>query len=128
MKNQTAYCALIVLAVVVSGLMAAYNLVGKEPFAVTVSYVLPEIRQEEEPAQESAPLTAEDVELPINLNTATLEELTVVPRVGEVTANNILEYREEIGGFTGVEQLLEISGIGGKTYETIAPYFYVEDA
>lgn len=48
----------------------------------------------------------------VDLNAATAAELRELPGVGEVTAQRILEWRAEHGGFTGVEQLREVSGIG----------------
>lgn len=48
----------------------------------------------------------------VDLNAATAAELQELPGVGEVTAQRILEWRAEHGGFTGVEQLREVSGIG----------------
>lgn len=55
----------------------------------------------------------------INLNTATLEELDSISGIGPVTAQKILDYRQRIGAFSSVEQLLDVSGIGTKTLEKI---------
>lgn len=55
----------------------------------------------------------------ININTATQRELEEIPGVGPVTAAAIMTWREENGSFTAVEQLLEVSGIGAKTLETM---------
>tara|TARA_A100001015_G_scaffold315976_1_gene429128 strand:- start:1192 stop:1740 length:549 start_codon:yes stop_codon:yes gene_type:complete len=51
----------------------------------------------------------------INLNTATASELCMLPGIGEKTAALILRYRHEKGGFTAVDELLHIKGIGHKT-------------
>ena len=48
----------------------------------------------------------------VSLNSATAEELTELKGVGEVTAQAIVAYREEHGGFKDVDELLEVSGIG----------------
>ena len=48
----------------------------------------------------------------VSLNSATAEELMELKGVGEVTAQAIVAYREEHGGFKDVEELLEVSGIG----------------
>ena len=53
----------------------------------------------------------------VNLNTATLEELDSISGIGPVTARKILDYRQRIGMFSSVDQLLEVSGIGVKTLE-----------
>lgn len=63
---------------------------------------------------------------PINLNTATALELTRLDGVGEVTAERIIAYREENGGFTMVEELLDINGIGEKKFSAIEPYVTVD--
>jgi competence protein ComEA len=49
---------------------------------------------------------------PVNLNTATLEQLDALSGVGPVTAQKIVDYREEHGGFGSVDELGEVPGIG----------------
>jgi competence protein ComEA len=51
---------------------------------------------------------------PLNINTATLEQLDTLSGVGPATAQKILEYRQEKGGFGSIEELGEIPGIGEK--------------
>lgn len=53
----------------------------------------------------------------VNLNSADEAALEALPRVGPALASRILEWREQHGGFERVEQLLEVSGIGAKTFE-----------
>jgi competence protein ComEA len=56
----------------------------------------------------------------ININQATLEELTTLPGIGDVRAGQIIAYREKNGFFTDPRELMDVSGIGEKTYENIA--------
>ncbi|WP_245857972.1 ComEA family DNA-binding protein [Mumia flava] len=56
---------------------------------------------------------------PVNLNTATAEDLDTLPGVGPVTAQAILDWRSENGSFSSVEQLLDVSGIGEATLDEL---------
>lgn len=58
----------------------------------------------------------------VNLNTATAAELETLPQVGPVTAASIVSWRDEHGGFTAVDELLEVDGIGDATLAQIAPH------
>ena len=61
----------------------------------------------------------------VNLNTATESELDTLPEVGPVTAASILQWRDQHGGFTSVDELLEVDGIGEVTLGKLAPYVTV---
>lgn len=61
----------------------------------------------------------------VDLNTATEAELDTLPDVGPVTAASILAWRTEHGGFTSVDELLEVDGIGEATLARLAPYVTV---
>ena len=61
----------------------------------------------------------------IDLNLATAEELDRLPGIGAVRAAAILELRTRIGGFSSVEQLDQVSGIGVKTMDRLRPYVRV---
>lgn len=81
-------------------------------------------------AQEAA--AAEQPEAPgllegekIALNTASLADLTRLPGIGETKAERILAWREAHGGFTSVEQLTEIKGIGEATLARLRDYVTV---
>jgi competence protein ComEA len=56
---------------------------------------------------------------PININTATTEELDWLPGVGPETAKHILEYRDKNGAFHKIEQIMDVPGIGPATFQRI---------
>lgn len=58
-------------------------------------------------------------EAKININTASAEELTALPGIGPSYAQRIVEHREKNGPFKKVEDLLNVRGIGEKTFEKI---------
>ncbi len=53
----------------------------------------------------------------ININSATAEELTALPGVGEATAGKIVAYRSEHGPFSSVEEIMEVPGIGQAKFD-----------
>lgn len=81
------------------------------------------LRAAEVPALPEAPGILEGEVL--DLNTASQADLTRLPGIGEKRAADIVAWREEHGGFSDTEELMEISGIGEGTYERAAPYVTV---
>ncbi|MBI9034193.1 MAG: helix-hairpin-helix domain-containing protein [Bacteroidales bacterium] len=55
----------------------------------------------------------------IDINSASLEELTSLPNIGEAKANAIIQYREENGRFTNVAEIINVPGIGESIYQKI---------
>jgi competence protein ComEA len=64
-------------------------------------------------------------EHPVNLNTATVTELMQLPRVGPKTAQRIVDFRQEHGPFQRPEDLMNVKGIGEKTFQKLRPYITV---
>jgi comEA protein len=58
----------------------------------------------------------------ININKASISELTRLPGVGPRIAERIYEYRKQVGKFKSVEELLNVKGIGPKKLEKMRPY------
>jgi len=61
----------------------------------------------------------------INLNTATVQDLTKLPRIGEKVAQRIVEYRTKHGGFKKTEELMNVKGIGEKTFDKMREHLSI---
>lgn len=62
----------------------------------------------------------------INLNTATLEELTNLKGVGPAIAQRIIDYRDNYGPFENIEDLMKVKGIGQKIFDANKDIITVE--
>jgi competence ComEA-like helix-hairpin-helix protein len=62
---------------------------------------------------------------PVNINSATAEELQQVPGIGPATAEKILQMRKSYGAFKSVDDLLAIRGLGAKRLEKMRKYLTV---
>jgi competence protein ComEA len=58
---------------------------------------------------------------PVNLNTATLAQLQTLPGVGASTAQRILDYRQKNGPFKKIEELMNVKGVGEKSFLKLKP-------
>ena len=74
-------------------------------------------------AQDTArrPASTPAATTPINLNTATASMLEGLPGIGKAVAERIVEYRQKSGGFKKVEELMNIRGIGEKSFLKLKP-------
>lgn len=91
---------------------------------IVVGFHVPALGSEVGAGGTAAPSTGASI-APVDLNTATAEQLDTLPGIGPVTAQAILTWRSENGSFSSVDELLEVSGIGDATLADIAPYVYV---
>ena len=62
----------------------------------------------------------------VNVNTASAEELSMLPGVGPARARAIVELRQQRGGFKRVEDLLEVKGIGDASLAKLRPFIALE--
>ena len=80
-------------------------------------------------AQQAAPAAATAAPAapgsPVNINTASADQLEALPGIGAKTATRIVEYRQKNGGFKKVEDLMNIRGIGEKNFLRLKPFITV---
>lgn len=62
----------------------------------------------------------------VNINTADVAQLSLLPRVGEKAAERIIAYRTEHGPFKKTSDLMQVKGFGAKTFENLSQYITVD--
>ena len=90
---------------------------ASEEAKITAADIVPEAIRELLPEEEQ--------ETRIDLNTATSEQLCSLNGIGPAKADAIIAYREAYGGFTCVEEIMEVKGIGDATFAKIKDYLYI---
>lgn len=78
-------------------------------------------------ADGSADAAVEETAARVNINAADRVELERLPGVGPARAAEILRLRSERGGFTSVDELLDVNGIGPVTLERLRPFAAIAD-
>jgi len=77
------------------------------------------------PPPAPAPKTDPAPQTPVNLNTATKADLEKLPGIGPSMAQRILDYRQKNGSFKKIEELMNIQGIGEKSFLKLRPLLIV---
>jgi competence protein ComEA len=62
----------------------------------------------------------------VNINTADASQLSLLPRIGPKAAERIIAYRTEHGPFKKTAELMQVKGVGAKTFEGLSSYVTVE--
>lgn len=128
---------LLAVAIILCALMIGYNVLFVPQVTLT-AVVKTDLSSAAQAAVPSAP---DDVSQPegyepepveqtalVNLNTADAEELETLPGIGSATAQKIIAYRESVGAFQSTEELMQVGGIGEKTFEKLKELVTVEAA
>ena len=95
--------------------LAAFLQDGEQISVLAVQPTLPAL----EPPARSAPLPTAQAGKLININTATQAELESLPGIGPALAQQIIAYRKAHGPFATIEDIIDVPGIGPKTFEKI---------
>lgn len=85
--------------------------------------VVAEKQKETEEKVESA--AEKVIDEPIDINSATVEQLTKIPHIGEKRAQAIIDLRKEMRGFRSVDEIVYVKGIGTGVAETLKEYIIV---
>jgi len=84
------------------------------------------VEKKEVDPQPRSPLHQEQRRKKIDLNQATSAELQLLPGVGPALSKRIVEYRENHGQFQKIEDIMQVQGIGLKTFQKLQNYITVE--
>ena len=112
------FCCMLVVLGICFGFLFGYN-AASSSFTVTV---------EPTEAQQTDETTVEESKPqgPVDLNTATEEELECLPGIGPALVEDLVAYRQENGPFTMIDQIKNVSGIGEKKFAQMKPYIKVD--
>lgn len=102
------------------GFFSGRNFAGSSVQVSTLSTTSPIATEESTPPDSpvSEPTSHEGL---INVNTADQQTLMLLPGVGEVLSQRIIDYRNKNGPFSSLRDLLNVSGIGEQKLEAIIP-------
>lgn len=116
-----------IILILISGYLLGVNFYNKIDRVNDIKDAVPQSSQTETAKTvEQEDKELEDIQDKININTATESELQSLDGIGGKLAKRIIDKRESIGGYTDVEQLLDVEGIGNKIFEQIKNYVTVE--
>ena len=125
-QNKT---ALLLALAALTAVFAVGFFLGRRtvPFEISAQVQRNDIPEQAPEAEQPQTDEAQEESRPIDLNTATKNDLMTLPRIGEKTAQKILDYRAKYGKFSAIEQLMDVEGIGEATFEGLKDMVTVEE-
>ena len=78
-------------------------------------------------AGSGASFAAEKAPARVNINTASVEQLVELPGIGPALAARIVEHRQKAGAFKSVQELMNVKGIGERSFQKLQPYLTVSE-
>jgi comEA protein len=88
----------------------------------------PSVMAQEKPAPRPAPGAPAVAKSPVNINTATAADFENLPGIGARTAARIIEYRQKNGPFKKIEELMNVRGVGEKSFLKLKPQLTIGPA
>lgn len=76
----------------------------------------------------AASFAAEKAPARVNINTASVEQLVEVPGIGPALAARIVEHRQKAGAFKSLQELMNVKGIGERSFQKLQPYLTAGEA
>ena len=116
MKTNKGQYALIFVLVLLAGFL--FRVMEDSTFVIVKNQTAYAPELDVVNAENIAENTAEDTEL-ININVADVKELSELPGIGEAMAKRIITYRTKYGKFEVIQDIMKVSGIGTKIFESI---------
>jgi competence protein ComEA len=90
-------------------------------FVAMTSFAVAAQQAPGKPAKSSTARAVATAAAPVNLNTATQSQIETLPGIGAKAAQRIIEYRQKNGGFKKIEDLMNVKGIGEKSFLKLKP-------
>jgi comEA protein len=84
-----------------------------------------DVASPQKPAETKSAISKKNLTEKVNINTATSDELEILPKIGPAMAKRIVEYRTKNGYFQSIDGIQNVKGIGPKTFEIIRDYITV---